>query len=211
MCGGRADMIAKTGKQLAGTKRNGRRKPVAEATETRAKKSVGAAAAAGVAKVGKTVGQKPGTKKVSVKNSVSRKPQPKPVESVAAELENNATPSIDTSTGIETTHGIKTAEVQTAEIVMDAGANESEDDSADKTAGNGAASPTVNGEPVKSLTEAGKKRLVNKLLGLADSQATQGAFKITPADLIRLMQLHREMHPQKDRKVTVQWIEDKPE
>jgi hypothetical protein len=204
-------MIAKTGKQLAGTKRNGRRKPVAEATKTRTKKGAGAAAAAGVAKVGKTVGQKPGTKKVSVKKSGSRTPRPKPVESTAAELENNATPSIDSSTGIETSHGIETAEVQTAEIVVDAGANENESDSADKAAGNSAASSSGNGEQVKSLTEAGKKRLVNKLLGLADSQATQGAFKITPADLIRLMQLHREMHPQKDRKVTVQWIEDKPE
>jgi len=64
---------------------------------------------------------------------------------------------------------------------------------------------------VKTLTEAGKKRLVNKLLGLAETQATQGSFKITPADLIRLMQLHKEMSPQKDRKVTVQWIEDTPE
>jgi hypothetical protein len=53
--------------------------------------------------------------------------------------------------------------------------------------------------------------LVNKLLGLAETQATQGGFKITPADLIRLMQLHKEMTPQRDRKVTVQWIEDKPE
>ena len=68
------------------------------------------------------------------------------------------------------------------------------------------------GAPIKPLTEAGKKRLVNKLLGLADSQATQGAFKITPADLIRLMQLHRDMNPAKDhKKVTVQWIEDKAE
>lgn len=66
------------------------------------------------------------------------------------------------------------------------------------------------GNAVKPLTEAGKKRLVNKLLGLADSQATLGAFKITPADLIRLMQLHREMYPQKGHKVTVQWIEDEP-
>lgn len=66
-------------------------------------------------------------------------------------------------------------------------------------------------DQIKALTEAGKKRLVNKLLGLADTQATQGGYKITPADLIRLMQLHREMNPQKDRKVTVQWIEDEPE
>lgn len=63
----------------------------------------------------------------------------------------------------------------------------------------------------KPLTETGKKRLVNRLLGLAETQATQGSFKITPADLIRLMQLHKEMNPQKDRKVIVQWIEDRPE
>ena len=62
---------------------------------------------------------------------------------------------------------------------------------------------------VKALTEAGKKRLVNRLLALADLQATEGGFKITPADLIRLMQLHKELTPQKDRKVTVQWVEDR--
>ena len=67
------------------------------------------------------------------------------------------------------------------------------------------------GNPVKAHTEAGKKRLVNRLLGLAETQATEGSFKITPADLIRLMQLHKELNPQKDRKVTVQWVEDRPE
>ena len=67
------------------------------------------------------------------------------------------------------------------------------------------------GNAVKAHTEAGKKRLVNLLLGLAATQATEGGFKITPADLIRLMQLHKELNPQKDRKVTVQWIEDRPE
>ncbi len=64
---------------------------------------------------------------------------------------------------------------------------------------------------VKAHTEAGKKRLVNMLLGLAETQATEGGFKITPADLIRLMQLHKELNPQRDRKVTVQWIEDRTE
>jgi hypothetical protein len=82
------------------------------------------------------------------------------------------------------------------------------DDDTDVTGG---AKGCEGGVPVKALTEAGKKRLVNKLLGLADTQATLGGFKITPADLIRLMQLHREMNPQKDRKVTVQWIEDRAE
>ena len=67
------------------------------------------------------------------------------------------------------------------------------------------------GNVVKAHTEAGKKRLVNLLLGLAETQASEGGFKITPADLIRLMQLHKELNPQKDRKVTVQWIEDGPE
>ncbi len=91
---------------------------------------------------------------------------------------------------------------------------EDDGDILDKASGNGAngvGNPVNGGDPIKPLTEAGKKRLVNKLLGLADSQATQGAFKITPADLIRLMQLHKEMNPQKGRKVTVQWIEDKTE
>jgi hypothetical protein len=83
----------------------------------------------------------------------------------------------------------------------------------DEGVGKSSGAKSTNGgvDPVKPLTEAGKKRLVNKLLGLAETQATQGGFKITPADLIRLMQLHKEMTPQRDRKVTVQWIEDKPE
>jgi hypothetical protein len=206
MCGGREDMIAKTGKQLAGTKRNGRRKPVTEATKTRAKKSADAAAAAAVTKAGRTVGQKTGAKKVSVKKSGSQKPTV--AEIATAEPENSATFSIDASSGTET------PEVESAKNAVDADVDEIGSDGTDKAAGNGtngAANSKGNGEPVKTLTEAGKKRLVNKLLGLADSQATQGAFKITPADLIRLMQLHREMNPQKDRKVTVQWIEDKPE
>lgn len=208
MCGGREDMTAKTGKQLAGTKQSGRLKPVTEATKARAKKSKDAAAGAAGGKAGKTVGGKLGTKRASVKKSGSKKSQPKPMEIVAAEPESSAASSIDTSSGIET------AEVETTKYVVDAGADENGSDGTDKAAGHGTSGPgssNGNGEPVKSLTEAGKKRLVNKLLGLADSQATQGAFKITPADLIRLMQLHREMNPQKDRKVTVQWIEDKPE
>jgi hypothetical protein len=95
-----------------------------------------------------------------------------------------------------------------AKIEVDAAAHDEGDDC---TGAPGCVKCSDCGIPVKALTEAGKNRLVNKLLRLADSQATQGGFKITPADLIRLMQLHREMNPQKDRKVTVQWIEDSPE
>lgn len=199
MCGGREDMIAKTGKQLAGTKASRRRKPVTAATRTRAKKSEGAADAAAVAKTGKTAGQKSGTKRAPVKKSESQKPEP--VESAAEKQKSDAA------------SGVETPEIESVEDAVDAGANENGSDGPDK-AGNrttGAGNSNGTSAPVKTLSEAGKKRLVNKLLGLADSQATQGAFKITPADLIRLMQLHREMNPQKDRKVTVQWIEDKPE
>jgi hypothetical protein len=145
------------------------------------------------------VGQKAGTKRAPVKKSESQKPEP--VENVTEEQENDAASSVETP-GTEN-----------AEDAVDTGANENGSDGPDK-AGNrttGAGNSNGTSTPVKTLSEAGKKRLVNKLLGLADSQATQGAFKITPADLIRLMQLHREMNPQKDRKVTVQWIEDKPE
>jgi hypothetical protein len=79
-----------------------------------------------------------------------------------------------------------------------------QDSSADgRGKSNGAKSSNGSGNTVKAHTEAGKKRLVNRLLGLAETQATEGSFKITPADLIRLMQLHKELNPQKDRKVTV--------
>jgi hypothetical protein len=198
-------MTAKTGKQLAGTKQNGRRKPVTKTTKTSARKSKEAADEAAVAKAGSTVSQKSGTRRVSVKESEGQKP--KPVKNAVAATENGAASSLEASSETEA------PEVESAENAVDAGANENGSDGVDKSGSGTGGSGSANGssEPVKPLTEAGKKRLVNKLLGLADSQATQGAFKITPADLIRLMQLHREMNPQKDRKVTVQWIEDKPE
>lgn len=88
-------------------------------------------------------------------------------------------------------------------------ANDSRVDSGGQSIG--ARSSSRSGNLVKAHTEAGKKRLVNRLLGLAEAQATEGSFKITPADLIRLMQLHKELNPQKDRKVTVQWVEDRSE
>jgi len=180
-------MTAKTGKQLAETKQNGRLKPVAEAKKTRVKRNEDNAAEVAGMKTGRGAAEKSGEKRAAAKKSASQRPQPEP----AANLKENPEDSV--SSGIETAakHGVE------------AGANDNGGDATDKATGNG--------DAIKSLTEAGKKRLVNKLLGLADSQATQGAFKITPADLIRLMQLHREMNPQKDRKVTVQWIEDKPE
>ena len=147
---------------------------------------------------------KAGTKAVADKKRGSQKPKPAGIPEAAPE-ESKAS-EIETS-GVETV-GVETA----AENAVSGDARDG--DAAETTPGNdvnGAGNPASTGDPVRPLTEAGKKRLVNKLLGLADSQATQGAFKITPADLIRLMQLHREMNPQKNRKVTVQWIEDKAE
>lgn len=145
MCGGRAEMAAKTSRQLEGTKKKATATPQAKTVKTKAKDNRGGTRGAAGTKAGRSSGQ-----------------------TENADIEN---------------------------LDRDGGVNGSEG----------------SGTPVKPLTEAGKKRLVNRLLGLADAQATQGSFKITPADLIRLMQLHREMNPQKDRKVTVQWIEDKPE
>ncbi len=89
--------------------------------------------------------------------------------------------------------------------------NAAEHDGSDNSTQKRGGAKKTSGTAVKALTEAGKKRLVNKLLGLAEAQATLGSFKITPADLIRLMQLHKEMTPQRERKVTVQWIEDRAE
>lgn len=196
-------MIAETGKQLAGTKQNGKPQPVAEATKARTKNHDDTAVGVTATKAVRTAGQKSGKSNGAAKQAGSEQSQSKPPTDF------DMKPDHMTTSGIE-----PSGDEASAKSAVDADANGNGVEGTDKVAGNGANGATsskVTGDAIKPLTEAGKKRLVNKLLGLADSQATQGAFKITPADLIRLMQLHREMNPQKDRKVTVQWIEDKPE
>jgi|GEM_PF-2356681 len=182
-------MIAKTGKQLAETKRNERRKPATEAKKSTTKKSGEAAAINGEESVAgmQTTVKKPWTQKVTRTAAEDVSNEPKRGASSAADCRGN-------DDGSE-----KAAEPKT---------EQKSNEAAGKAPVQAAKEP---GDTVKPLTEAGKKRLVNKLLGLADSQVSQGTFKLTPADLIRLMQLHREMNPQRDRKVTVQWVEDKSE
>ncbi len=175
-------MSTKTDEQLAGMKKHKSLTPVAKATRARARKSEGDATAAAGTKAGRSAAGKPGKKGGAAKKSGTQKVRSKPA-GIPEEAPGDSA----------------------AERVEASGLGAESENAA------GGYAHENGGDPIKPLTEAGKKRLVNKLLGLADSQATQGAFKITPADLIRLMQLHKEMNPQKNRKVTVQWIEDKPE
>ncbi len=175
-------MSTKTDEQLTGTKEHGSLTPAARATRARAKKRGGNATGAAGTKARRSATGKQGEKSDAAKKSGTQKARSKQVAIPKEARGESAAERVE-------------ANRMGAESENAAGGNAHE---------NG-------GDPIKPLTEAGKKRLVNKLLGLADSQATQGAFKITPADLIRLMQLHKEMNPQKNRKVTVQWIEDKPE
>ena len=60
-------------------------------------------------------------------------------------------------------------------------------------------------------TEAGQRRLVSKLLGKADELAESNKFKLSAADLIRLIQLQKEFTAKTPHKLTVQWVEDKSE
>jgi hypothetical protein len=61
------------------------------------------------------------------------------------------------------------------------------------------------------MTETGQKRLVCRLLGRADKMANKDGFKLSAGDLIRLIQLQKEMTPRSPHKVTVQWVEDERE
>jgi hypothetical protein len=61
------------------------------------------------------------------------------------------------------------------------------------------------------MTETGQKRLVCRLLGRADKLANKDGFKLSAGDLIRLIQLQKEMTPKSPQKVTVQWVEDERE
>ncbi len=56
-------------------------------------------------------------------------------------------------------------------------------------------------------TEAGQRKLVDKLLGKANAQT----FKLSAGDLIRLIQLQKELMVNAPRNVTVQWVEDERE
>ena len=61
------------------------------------------------------------------------------------------------------------------------------------------------------MTETGQKRLVCRLLGRAGKLADKDGFKLSAGDLIRLIQLQKEMTPKSPHKVTVQWVEDERE
>jgi hypothetical protein len=185
-------MSATTIGQLGGAKRRASVVPAAKAKEPDAKKLAANTLKVTAPKVSKASEQIVERKSAARKKPADEMPQAEANECGAEQLPEST---------------VKKARTK-AKLDADAAANDAGEDC---TGAAGCAKCSDCGIPVKALTEAGKKRLVNKLLGLADSQATQGGFKITSADLIRLMQLHREMNPQKDRKVTVQWIEDSPE
>ncbi|MGD0578020.1 MAG: hypothetical protein ABSC08_03740 [Bryobacteraceae bacterium] len=80
-------------------------------------------------------------------------------------------------------------------------------DSDSKNQGNG----NGRGTGVNLMTEAGQKKLVNKLLSKADQLAGTDGFKLSAADLIRLIQLQKELTAKPPQKVTVQWVEDEGE
>src|ERR1035437_3000952 len=192
MCGGREVMSATTDIQRGGAKKKASLTPRARTTKQKAEQSGatgrGSAAVKAIRRTSLTVTKQ----SAASKNASTRVARTTATKSREEWLQDETTNAAKTATQIEE----KVRAVETGEDVSDIKVGMS---------GNGCA------KAGKPLTEAGKKRLVNRLLGLAETQATQGSFKITPADLIRLMQLHKEMNPQKDRKVTVQWIEDKPE
>jgi hypothetical protein len=183
-------MTAKTDKQLEGAKQSASRAPAAKQVAARARKSVDSNRGTATAEAAKVANEPDQKGNAADETPENEKPHAERIEESQQEV---------TASGTETAN--ENEAIETATITTGESTNKS----------NGAKSSSSSGSPVKRLTEAGKKRLVNKLLGLAETQATQGSFKITPADLIRLMQLHKEMTPQRDRKVTVQWIEDKPE
>ena len=66
------------------------------------------------------------------------------------------------------------------------------------------------GDGPATMTEADQRKLVNRLLGRANEMAGSKDFKLSAADLIRLIQFQKEMTA-KPRKVTVQWVEDEKE
>jgi hypothetical protein len=192
MCGGRGEMTATTDKQLKGAKKKASVRPGAEAAKDRGKKSKLKIRGLAAAIAGKSPNQV-----VQEKDAANRKCGREISQAGAKERNGERWQGISTN-------GFGAA-AQNEENLP------SQDAASETSRSNSERNCNECGNAVKPLTEAGKKRLVNRLLGLAESQAAQGTFKITPADLIRLMQLHREMNPLKDHKVTVQWIEDRPE
>ena len=190
--GGAEKMTANTDKQLEGAKKKSSVAPAEKKAKTAAEKSAGSTRKAVAARAA-NISSQPSRKRIAADETPkNEKSHARAIEDTDESLREAA------ASGTETTCGNE-------------GIGEEHGTGESTTNSSGAKNSAGGGNPVKALTEAGKKRLVNKLLGLAETQATQGGFKITPADLIRLMQLHKEMTPQRERKVTVQWIEDKPE
>lgn len=204
MCGGGREMRATTSRQLEATRNLTSVTPIGSTTRTRVTKNKDNAARTAVPKaIARTGGAlKEGEvagEALSGPKRATRRPKSLPV-----------TPGGRPNCGTKAL-GVQACAAEALSLEETRLCNECAGKWArDKASGTGS-TEAGSSDQIKALTEAGKKRLVNKLLGLADTQATQGGYKITPADLIRLMQLHREMNPQKDRKVTVQWIEDEPE
>jgi hypothetical protein len=196
-------MRVTTGRQLEGVKTLADLTPVAATLKSKGSKSDGGIAVAATTRSGGDVSRKAEKSGVAAKKPESRNPQSQPTGNIDPKPEDHTTSGMSglgvrTRTKVE----LKSAGYKNCNDCEVRLAREEADEASSSSDGD---------DQTKMLTEAGKKRLVDKLLGLADTQATQGGYKITPADLIRLLQLHREMNPQKDRKVTVQWIEDEPE
>jgi hypothetical protein len=61
------------------------------------------------------------------------------------------------------------------------------------------------------LTESGKRKLVTTLIAKIGTQVEEGKGKASLADLIRLLQLEKELTPPRPRKITVQWVPPKKE
>lgn len=59
------------------------------------------------------------------------------------------------------------------------------------------------------ITEAGKRRLIQGLIArLSDRmESPEDGMKASLSDLIRLLQLERELTPERPRKITVEWVE----
>jgi hypothetical protein len=52
-----------------------------------------------------------------------------------------------------------------------------------------------------------RTELVAALLALAQSNLESGDFKVSVADVIRLLQMQRELEEERPREITVQWVE----
>jgi hypothetical protein len=61
------------------------------------------------------------------------------------------------------------------------------------------------------LTESGKRKLVTTLIAKIGTEVEAGKGKASLADLIRLLQLEKELTPPRPKKITVQWVPPKKE